>query len=98
MIDWCCAQFGDRYGDEGARGLSIISRARKCDIYPQIYPVFLVKFRSIDIENENKFPPTDFVLSKTVTTGIIFCPWCGVDLSEYYLEYMSELDCLIEED
>jgi len=86
MIEWCCVQFMWYYNRDDTRGERIaIERTSIGSIY------FKLQFRSIDKDKEQLLGISDIPITITSEFGILFCPWCGSDLNEYYHSYMDKL-------
>jgi hypothetical protein len=84
-MKWCCAQFGNHFAEAGLRGFAVFAVMRDFD-----EPAFLLQHRSLD-PNVEPVPQTG-PFSVVSDVGIMFCPWCGVRLRDYYRKSMKELD------
>lgn len=82
---WCCAQFQWHCEMAGERGLAVI-----VDNATGKVPAFLIQFRALD---PGVSPPvTDTPLSIVSETGILFCPWCGCNLRDWYKKTAHKLE------
>ena len=83
--------FQGNYQQAGQRGFSVLiekgddGRAR-----------FLMQSRAVEQGDQDRFhthlSQTDFPVSVVAQTGMIFCPWCGTNLQQFYGSRVEELD------
>jgi hypothetical protein len=54
-------------------------------------PMFVLQHRSIDPDKE---PPMNYNAPLAILgdTAIMFCPWCGVRLLDFYSAHLKDLD------
>jgi len=90
-IEYCCEVFKNAAGidSRNKRGLTIISA-----LGPENYPIFYIKFRSIDeseenllflnINNELNNFKKNVDLYTEIERVIKYCPWCGKNLKKFY--------------
>jgi hypothetical protein len=84
-MKWCCAQFKWHFEEAGRRGFGVFAASAEAPA------MFVFQHRSIDRDKE---PPTDYnaPLSLVADVGILFCPWCGVRLLDFYRDRLLDLD------
>jgi hypothetical protein len=80
---WCCPQFQDLYETAGERGFGLT-----VEVAEGLRGAgFLLQARAVDASNDAfhaHLGTTPFPVSTVTETGILHCPWCGVNLNEYY--------------
>ena len=77
-MKWCCEVFERAYSDAGHRGLAVLIEDGLDD-----RPLFLLQARAFDGLSEPKIHSTAHI-NLVTDKAIGFCPWCGVDLDEWY--------------
>jgi hypothetical protein len=87
-MKWCCGSFKSQYDAAGQRGFAILVDRDKT-----IGPYFLWQHRATEMGNETKLSDwkTDFPVSLVSQTGLLFCPWCGKSLVNFYGRHAAEL-------
>ena len=57
--------------------------------------IFLIQSRAVEKVNEDALKAilreSDFPVSWVVQTGLVFCPWCGANLENFYAKRVDEL-------
>jgi hypothetical protein len=88
---WCCPGFKGSYESAGHRGFSVL--IEKDDYFGTM---FFSQARAVDQSDRDRLSAhltqTDFPVSAVIQTGMIFCPWCGVNLKRFYGKRTAELD------
>jgi len=79
-MNWCCSVFKQNYGDITKRGIGIVAFSRFDGRIG-----FKVKFVAVDKERQQELN-TPMRVSLETTMGILRCPWCGVQLDQWYKE------------
>lgn len=77
-MEWCCVQFKNFFESAGHKGIGIHVE--------QMYnkkPTFLIQFRIAD-QDVHVQVNADAPVTLAAQTGIRFCPWCGIGLSDKY--------------
>jgi len=82
---WCCASFAAWYELAGQRGFAILVGRNSKGLGE-----FTIQHRVVD-KNTPDLPPTTYPLSIISDIDITYCPWCGVNLEEWYGKYIGEL-------
>jgi hypothetical protein len=84
-MKWCCSTFKGWFEDAGNRGLAVVVEQSTFG------PAFFIQFRAVDMDDEGpKDHPRPFTLA--TQSGILFCPWCGVDLAAFYKRHVQEME------
>ena len=80
---WCCAGFKDAYESAGERGFAVL-----IDPDETLGTRFTIQVRMVDQQDQrslqSQLGTTAFPVSLVTETGMLFCPWCGVNLGRYY--------------
>jgi hypothetical protein len=91
--EWCCSSFRDLYEARCGRRLFVFVRPARwggCQL-----PSFWLAFRSVRHQDLSRFSaaglPPDLPLTISTSLRIIRCPWCGIDLDEFYKGRSAEL-------
>jgi hypothetical protein len=82
---YCCVQFEGWSQTAGQRGIGLFSYLDESGVRR-----FILQHRATDPETSlgNTNTPVDLVSDM----HILFCPWCGVSLSQFYRERNRNLD------
>ena len=83
---WCCTVFEGWYSQAGERGLGVLA-----GITPDNEPEFLIQFRAIGDGERLSVSSPEAILTET-QIGILYCPWCGRKLEQWYRRDLAELD------
>ncbi len=85
-MKWCCAQFHGWFQEAGSRGFSVFGVATE-----KTEPAFLLQHRCIPPDID---PPAAYEVPHSIVSeiAILFCPWCGVRLTDWYRDCVAELD------
>lgn len=76
---WCCSLFSDKVNQRDERGSSI-QIVESSDVLG-----FLLSWQVADSSHLAELKlDTAFPVSLAETQGILFCPWCGKNLREFY--------------
>jgi hypothetical protein len=77
-MKWCCATFRGWFDEAGNRGFAIVVEQSTTT-----QPSFSLQHRSVEMDDEGpKQHPRPLTLVSQL--GIIYCPWCGVELRKFY--------------
>lgn len=74
---FCCAQFEGRFKDAGLRGTGILCYCSDGGILH-----FVIQHRALNLNVP--VPHSDTPLSFLSEDHILYCPWCGVSLRDFY--------------
>ena len=74
---WCCPQFEGTYEAAGGRAFSIL-----VDFQPPDDPSFILQHRAVELDQE--LPAIPIPIAVVSEVHILFCPWCGRNLREFY--------------
>lgn len=86
MTEYCCGRFQDLVSDGSHRGMAIVPQRHEKFGYN-----FVLRFRALDSEFDNELVEVgDVPVTRTVEQAIIFCPWCGKHLLEFYDSQMMD--------
>jgi hypothetical protein len=75
-MKFCCAQFEGMCGFVGERGFGIVPYKDEGT------QRFILQHRALD--PQANIPVTNTPLSTIGEVHLLFCPWCGVRLSDFY--------------
>jgi len=88
--EWCCAGFKGRYEQAGHRGFSVLIEKDEF-----LGARFSIQSRAVESSDQERFcraiKPSEFPVSIATETGVMFCPWCGVNLKRFYGKRTDEL-------
>jgi hypothetical protein len=85
-MTFCCRGFEHWFGEAGKRGFGLFASHE--DPFPTVY---VIQHRALDdCENTPAFTP--YPVSVISDLVILFCPWCGTKLDEFYRDSVQELD------
>jgi hypothetical protein len=84
-MKYCCDDFETAYKNYPKRGVSVLTR--KFQYVEE--PTFVLLFVTIDLDDEKELIKTDesghpIPYSIVTQMVIIYCPWCGKNLSSFY--------------
>jgi|WetSurSiteA1Bulk_404760.scaffolds.fasta_scaffold399290_2 hypothetical protein len=76
-MKWCCATFRGWFEEAGNRGFGVVVDSTTTQ------PSFLLQHRSVEMDDAG---PANHPRPLTLVgqLGILFCPWCGVNLAAFY--------------
>ena len=84
------AGFQGSYEQAGHRGFSVLVEK---DDY--LGAIFLIQSRAVEQSDQERLHAhllqTNFPVSVVTETGMLFCPWCGVNLKRFYRGRETEL-------
>jgi hypothetical protein len=82
---WCCSFFEDEVNKRGKRGSSI-HFVQASDVLG-----FLLTWQVTDDADRSKLDlNTPFPVTLGQEQGILFCPWCGMELRGFYSPQVRE--------
>jgi len=87
---WCCVGFQGSYEQAGHRGFSVLIE-KDADLGTR----FSIQFRAVEKSDQERLLAllhAEFPVSVATETGMLFCPWCGVNLKRFYGGRTAELD------
>ncbi len=84
-MKWCCMGFEGHVSSAGSRGSAIFASSRDGQ-----EPDFILQFRATDPGSQ--IQKTDSMVSLITDLHIQFCPWCGVNLKQWYRDTFREFD------
>jgi hypothetical protein len=83
-MKFCCEGFERLYENAGLREFAVFTAK-----YPDCF-VFVLQHRAID---PDALPPfTESAMSIVSELLLNFCPWCGMNLKQFYRDELQELD------
>jgi len=88
MIKWCCLGFQSnyQYHQPGERGSAILF-GRDSQKHLEV----VLQVRSVEITMERDLPNTAVPIALCTDVRILYCPWCGKNLEDYYDEWADLL-------
>jgi hypothetical protein len=84
-MKWCCIGFQGNFQMAGERGFAVFVSMREGPL-----PTFILQHRSLD--PGASVPHTASPMTLIDSMHIQFCPWCGVQLKDWYRNSLTELD------
>ena len=84
MQKFCCVGFEYFTNEAGNRGFGIFP-----DDGPGTEASHVLQFRALDPDGQPPNAPSRITLVSEIR--MIYCPWCGVKLQEFYRSKMKEL-------
>ncbi len=85
-MNFCCMGFEGMLGSAGERGFGTFTAQ-----YPEGEVVFVLQHRALD-EGAEAPPFAPSPLSLVSDLLIQVCPWCGVELKEFYRNDLKKFD------
>ncbi|MGA8739548.1 MAG: hypothetical protein WB561_00010 [Terracidiphilus sp.] len=83
-MKFCCREIEELHENSGLREFAVFT-AR----YPDGF-VFVLQHRALD---PDALPPfTESPMSTVSELLLKYCPWCGVNLNQFYCDQLEELD------
>ena len=85
-MKWCCPGFEGNFQNRNKSGFFVFARPPEKVISKE--PLFYIASRFVENENKNNFSKAikslEFPVTLSVSTGMQYCPWCGVKLIKFY--------------
>jgi hypothetical protein len=85
VMRWCCIGFKANYEQAGGRGAAILM-GRDLLGAPEV----TLQYRAVD-KGDEEFIKSERVMSCVIEVRIVFCPWCGQNVEEWYGKYVEVL-------
>jgi hypothetical protein len=85
-MKWCCVGFKGNYEMAGQRGPSILVGRDSLGM-----PEVTLQCRVVDRGQESSIKSDNYPVSIVTDIRIVFCPWCGRNVEEWY---RREIDAL----
>jgi hypothetical protein len=82
--------FEGNYKNAGERGVSVLAQKEHMGIAE---PRFFIQVRSVSANDQPRLrlEPADIPVSLVTEIGMRFCPWCGVNLGNFYGKDIASL-------
>jgi hypothetical protein len=88
--EWCCAGFQGNYELAGERGVAVLTGKDQLGTY------FLIQWRAVAKKDAPDLRLALANCSVPVSTisqvGLSYCPWCGVNLQQFYGDRVDALN------
>ena len=86
-MEWCCDPFRNGYVFRHVRGLLVFARPRSGSVTTD--PSFQIAFRALERDRHDALREAikgrmEGCMSLSGCIAINFCPWCGVELAQFY--------------
>jgi hypothetical protein len=86
-MEWCCDPFRNGYEFRKQRGLLIFAQPRR--VAARSDPWFHIAFRALERDRQGALAEAikgrmKVCVTLSGCTVITFCPWCGVELAQFY--------------
>jgi hypothetical protein len=92
-MGWCCTHFMGHFERRYDRGLFVF--AEPPDPAGRFSASFWLAMRCVQMADMSRLPqlhgPSDLPLTIQTWFPMWFCPWCGVQLAEYYGHQLDQL-------
>ena len=85
-MKWCCIGFKAHYDVAGQRGPAILIGRDSMNS-----PEVTLQYRAVDMGEELEVK-TNSPVCTVVDVRIVFCPWCGRNVEEWYGPEVDSLD------
>jgi hypothetical protein len=85
-MKWCCLPFRDHFGEAGNRGFAVFAVRADDGQWD-----FVFQHRAADVGCS---PPEGYSSPLAFVSDVLFryCPWCGVELAQYYRNNADEMN------
>lgn len=84
-MQYCCVQFFSLCNEAGTRGVGLIVDASETK------PAFFLQWRGMENGEDTSSLSSAVPLELATELGILFCPWCGVDLNKFYRKCVGQM-------